>query len=199
LKGPGFGSGWCLSFKEISMANVQVIQRNARFAGPVRLEYVYGRDAQVAKGVVTVISNIRRGAGGEREEERTAIQWTIWGKQAEAAAEYLGKGSHVNIVGRLRNNNYEKDGRIVYGMEFTVEDIDYLDARAEGEARRERKPQDEGRGDGRGRQQGLEGDGESLRAAGANRKAARQSSRGRGSRPSAHNGAGTDSGKDIPF
>ena len=25
----------------------------------------------------------------------------------------LGKGSHVNIVGRLRNNNYEKDGEEV--------------------------------------------------------------------------------------
>ena len=59
-----------------------------------------------------------------------------WGKQAENAAEYLGKGSHVNIVGRLRNNNYEKDGETVYGMAFTAEEIDYLDSRAESEARR---------------------------------------------------------------
>lgn len=181
------------------MANVQVIQRNAHFAGPVRIEYVNGRDGQVAKGVVTVISNSRRGSGDEREDESTAIQWTIWGKQAEAAAEYLGRGSHVNIVGRLKNNNYEKDGQLVYGMAFTVEDIDYLDTRAEGEARRERKPQEGGRGDGQGSQQGLEGDDASSRPASANRKAARQPSRGRGSRPSAHTGTGTDSDKDIPF
>jgi single stranded DNA-binding protein len=70
------------------------------------------------------------------QEESTAIQWTLWGKQAENAAEYLGKGSHVNIVGRLRNNNYEKDGETVYGMAFTAEEIDYLDSRAESEARR---------------------------------------------------------------
>ncbi|MFM9915160.1 MAG: single-stranded DNA-binding protein, partial [Rhizobacter sp.] len=36
----------------------------------------------------------------------------------------------------LRNNNYEKDGETVYGMAFTAEEIDYLDSRAESEARR---------------------------------------------------------------
>jgi single-strand DNA-binding protein len=94
--------------------------------------------------VLTAISNSRRGSGESREEEPTAIQWTLWGKQAENAAEYLGKGSHVNIVGRLRNNHYEKDGETVYGLAFTVEDIDYLDSRAESEARRTRGDDPEG-------------------------------------------------------
>ena len=73
-----------------------------------------------------------------------SIRWTLWGKQAEHAAEYLGKGSHVNIVGRVRNNNYQdNDGVEVYGLAFTVDEIDYLDSKAEGEARRAR----EGAGD----------------------------------------------------
>ena len=46
----------------------------------------------------------------------------------------------MNIVGRLRNNNYEKDGETVYGMAFTAEEIDYLDSRAESEARRNGSP-----------------------------------------------------------
>lgn len=118
------------------MANVSVIQRHAHLAGAVKLEFVNGREGKIAKAVLTAISNTRRGSGDTREEESTAIQWTLWGKQAENAAEYLGKGSHVNIVGRLRNNNYEKDGETVYGMAFTAEEIDYLDSRAESEARR---------------------------------------------------------------
>ena len=118
------------------MANVSVIQRHAHLAGAVKLEFVNGREGKIAKAVLTAISNTRRGSGDSREEESTAIQWTLWGKQAENAAEYLGKGSHVNIVGRLRNNNYEKDGETVYGMAFTAEEIDYLDSRAESEARR---------------------------------------------------------------
>ena len=118
------------------MANVQVIQRHAHLAGAVRLDVVNGRDGEVAKAVLTAISNTRRGSGDAREEEATAIQWTLWGKQAENAAAYLGKGSHVNIVGRLRNNVYEKDGQTVYGMVFTAEEIDYLDSRGDAEARR---------------------------------------------------------------
>ena len=126
------------------MANVSVIQRHAHLAGAVKLEFVNGREGKIAKGVLTAISNTRRGSGETREEESTAIQWTLWGKQAENAAEYLGKGSHVNIVGRLRNNNYEKDGETVYGMAFTAEEIDYLDSRAESEGRRNGGPGAEG-------------------------------------------------------
>ena len=121
------------------MASVQVIQRNAHLAGTVRLEFVNGREGKVAKGTLTAISNNRRGPAEAREEESTAIQWTLWGKQAENAAEYLGKGSHVNVVGRLRNNNYEKDGEEVYALAFTCEEIDYLDSKADADARRARQ------------------------------------------------------------
>jgi len=120
------------------MANVQVVQRHAHLAGPVRLQFVNGREGRVAKATLTAISNTRRGSGEEREDHSTAIQWTLWGKQAENAAEYLGKGSHVNVLGRLTNNNYEAEGQTVYGMNFTVEEIDYLDSKSESDARRSR-------------------------------------------------------------
>ncbi len=119
------------------MAFVRVEQRNARLAGPVRVEYVKGRDGEVAKGTVTIFSNTRRGSGDDRAEEATAIQWTLWGKQAENAAEYLDKGSRVNVVGRLRNNNYiDAGGTAVYGFGFTCEELDYLDSKADSDARR---------------------------------------------------------------
>lgn len=122
------------------MAFVRVEQRNAHLAGPVRLDFVNGREGRVAKGTVTAISNSRRGSGEGREDEATAIQWTLWGKQAENAAEYLGKGSHVNIVGRMRNNNYtDASGAEVYGMTFTCEEIDYLESKADADARRARQ------------------------------------------------------------
>ena len=121
------------------MAFVRVEQRNARLATAVRVEFVRGRDGEVAKGTVTIISNTRRGSGDDKSEEATAIQWTLWGKQAENAAEYLGKGSRVNVVGRLRNNNYDKDGATVYGFQFTCEELDYLDSKADADDRRERQ------------------------------------------------------------
>ncbi len=122
------------------MAYVRVEQRNARLASAVKVEFVKGRDGEVAKGTVTIISNTRRGSGDEQTEEATAIQWTLWGKQAENAAEYLGKGSRVNVTGRLRNNNFtDGEGHDVYGFGFTVEEIDYLDTKAEADARRARQ------------------------------------------------------------
>lgn len=116
------------------MAFVRVEQRNAHLAGAVRLNSVEGRDGPISKAALTAISNTRRGSGDNRGEEATAIQWTLWGKQAENAAQYLGKGSHINVVGRVQNNNYDKDGETVYTMAFTAEEIDYLDTKAEGEA-----------------------------------------------------------------
>lgn len=124
------------------MANVQVIQRHAHLAGAVKLEFVNGREGMLAKAVLIAISNQHRGSGEDREERAVSIRWTLWGKQAEHAAEYLGKGSHVNVIGRLHNTQYQDgEGREVHGMEFTVEDIDYLDSRAESEARRSRNAQ----------------------------------------------------------
>ena len=121
------------------MACIRVEQRNARLTAGVRLDTVQGKDGPVVKGTAVAISNVRKGSGEQREEEATSIMWTFWGKLAENAAEYLGKGSRVNIVGRVQNNNYEKaPGEVFYGLTFTCEEIDFLDTRAEVEARRAR-------------------------------------------------------------
>ena len=129
------------------MAFVRVEQRNAHLAGTVRLHTVEGRDGPISKATLTAISNTRRGSGENRGEEATAIQWTLWGKQADNAAQYLGKGSHVNVVGRVQNNNYERDGETVYAKAFTAEEIDYLDTKAEGEAIRAKQGPSQEEGD----------------------------------------------------
>jgi len=126
------------------MAYVRVEQRNAHLASPVRLISVQGRDGEpVSKATLTAISNTRKGsrrdAAGSRGEEATAIQWTLWGQQADNAAKYLSQGSHVNVAGRVQNNDYERDGQTVYALTFTAEELDYLDSKAEGEALRERQ------------------------------------------------------------
>lgn len=122
------------------MAFVRVEQRNAHLAAAVRLDWVNGRDGKIARASFSAISNTRRGSSEQREEEATAIQWTAWGKQAENAHAYLGKGSHVNIVGRLRNNNcQDAEGTDVYGLNFSADEIDYLDSKADADARRERQ------------------------------------------------------------
>jgi single-strand DNA-binding protein len=55
---------------------------------------------------------------------------------------------HVNVVGRVQNNNYEREGETVYSLAFTAEEIDYLDSKAEGEALRAKQGPAGGEGDG---------------------------------------------------
>lgn len=120
------------------MTHVRVEQRNAHLACPVRFEYLIHRDGEsrLAMAVLTAISNTLRGSGEAREEESSAVQWTLWGKLAESAHQYLAKGSHVNIVGHLRNNKYQdKTGADVYAFGFIAEEVDFLDSRAEAERR----------------------------------------------------------------
>jgi single-strand DNA-binding protein len=45
--------------------------------------------------------------GGERREETTFIDVTLWGRQAEIANEYLKKGRPVYIEGRLQMDSWE--------------------------------------------------------------------------------------------
>jgi single-strand DNA-binding protein len=136
----GTGPGSPPSLEEYIVAFVRVEQRNARLAGAVRLDTVNGKEGPLRKGTVVAISNIRRGSGEEREDEVTSIQWTLWGKLADNAAEYLSKGSRVNVVGRVQNNNYQDaEGETVYALTFTCEELDYLDSRADAEAKRARQ------------------------------------------------------------
>mgnify|MGYP003328078224 CR=1 FL=1 len=45
-------------------------------------------------------------------------------EQAEDAAAYLTRGSHVNVIGRMSHNNYVKNDETVYGWDFVVDEID---------------------------------------------------------------------------
>lgn len=48
---------------------------------------------------------------GEKKEETTFVDVTLWGRTAEIASEYLSKGSPVLIEGRLKLESWEKDGQ----------------------------------------------------------------------------------------
>lgn len=120
------------------MSPVQIIQRHAHLAGPVQLDHLPTSDGPRARATLTALSQRRRGK--DKQDPPVAIRWTVWGALAEHAAKYLGRGSHVNVVGHLHNHRYvATDGHTVHTFVFTAEEIDFLDSKAEAEARRERQ------------------------------------------------------------
>lgn len=58
---------------------------------------------------VIVASNRIWSKDSDRQEETTFVDVTIWGKQAESLNEYLVKGRHIMVVGRLKLNKWETD------------------------------------------------------------------------------------------
>jgi len=58
---------------------------------------------------VVVASNRIWSKDSDRQEETTFVDVTIWGRQAESLQEYLVKGRHIMVVGRLKLNKWETD------------------------------------------------------------------------------------------
>ena len=59
---------------------------------------------------------------GEKREEATFVDITLWGRQAELAGQYLAKGRQVYIEGRLQMDQWEKlrDRLAATGVKFLV-------------------------------------------------------------------------------
>ncbi len=67
-------------------------------------------------------------ASGERKEAVEYHEIVAWGKLGELAAQYLGKGRKVMVVGRLQTQSWEKDGVKRSRTEIVATDINFLDA-----------------------------------------------------------------------
>jgi single-strand DNA-binding protein len=55
------------------------------------------------------VNHVYTTESGERKEEANFFDIVVWGKQAEAAAQYLSKGRPVLIEGRLRYETWQND------------------------------------------------------------------------------------------
>lgn len=54
---------------------------------------------------------------------------TCWNKLAEIVEKHCNKGTKLLIVGRLKNNNYEKDGQKVYSNEILIDSLEFLEVK----------------------------------------------------------------------
>ena len=66
---------------------------------------------------------------GERQERTEWHRIKFFGRLAEVAGEYLKKGSQVYIEGRLRTDEYEKDGIKRYSTGIIADEMQMLGVR----------------------------------------------------------------------
>ena len=67
-----------------------------------------------------------KSATGEQKEEVLFVDITFFGRSAEIANQYLRKGSQVLIDGRLKLDQWEKDGQKHSKISVTVENMQML-------------------------------------------------------------------------
>lgn len=107
------------------MSSTKVFQMDARLAKPPELT----KTGDTTRCVIVAISNEYWKDSSEQKQEFTnSLRWVSWGAAAENHAKYLTTGSHVNIIGSLRNNPPKKEGD-EYIMSLTADEVHYLDSK----------------------------------------------------------------------
>ena len=75
---------------------------------------------------------------GKRETD--FFNCVAFGKQAEFLEKYFHKGDKMVVRARFENDNYEKDGKKVYGFKAVVDEVDFADSKkSDGEKPEEKK------------------------------------------------------------
>lgn len=77
---------------------------------------------------------------GEQQERTEWHRITFFGKLGEIAGEYLKKGSQVYVEGKLRTDEYEKDGVKKYSTKVIADEMQMLGGKPNDSARQESTP-----------------------------------------------------------
>lgn len=66
-----------------------------------------------------------------KRDETDFISCVAFNKTAELIGKYVHKGSKVGVEGRLQTGSYVKDGVKVYTTDVVLDNIEFLDSKAE--------------------------------------------------------------------
>jgi len=88
------------------------------------LKFAQGTGTAVATFTVAVNRRFKR----EGQPEADFIPVVVFGKQAEATANYMSKGKLLSVSGNIQTRNYEaKDGTRRYVTEVIADEVDFLE------------------------------------------------------------------------
>jgi single-strand DNA-binding protein len=80
------------------------------------------------------VNRISTGENGEKREEVTFVDVTVWGRTAENVGEYLRKGRPVFIEGRLQLDSWEdkQSGQKRNKLRVVADNVQFLGSRGSG-------------------------------------------------------------------
>ena len=127
-------------------------------------------DIRVSNGEGTTVARFtvavdRRGRKREGQPEADFIGCVAFGRTAEFAEKYLGKGIKILVTGRLQTGSYQnKEGNKVYTTDVVVEDVEFCEKKQDSESVHSAAPpeKEEAKPDPEPEQLTLQGAGESY-------------------------------------
>jgi single-strand DNA-binding protein len=87
------------------MANLNKVMIIGNVTRDPEIKYTPKGSAVTDLGIA--VNRVFTPEGGERREETTFVDVTLWGRQAEIAGEYCKKGRSIYVEGRLQLDNWE--------------------------------------------------------------------------------------------
>lgn len=100
------------------------------------VETKYYNDRKYSKNTIAVRRDYKNSEGNYDSD---FYNFTIWGQQAEFFGNYAKKGDKILICGKIMNNNYEKDGQMVYSYDIQVDNVELLTPKGDKEENVEEK------------------------------------------------------------
>ena len=107
------------------------VQLVGRLTKAIEIKEFANKDGAVENKMGRFTLAIPDGVKENGEQITQFITCVSWGRLAEIIAQYTDKGRQLAVCGKLKNNNYEKDGVMHYQTEVYVEGIDLLGTRSE--------------------------------------------------------------------
>ena len=93
------------------------------------IRYISDNQTAVAKFTLAVDRTFKR----EGQPSADFIPIIVFGKSAENAAKYIGKGRMVAVSGRIQTRSWDnQEGKRQYTTEVIADEVDYLDKPKEG-------------------------------------------------------------------
>jgi len=109
----------------LRMPNINAIHISGRLTRDVELRYIPSGAAVADIGIA--VDEPVKNADGTWGKRASFFQVQCWDKVAERAAEHLGKGCPVYIEGKLRMEQWEKDGEKKSHTRIVAHRIERLD------------------------------------------------------------------------
>ena len=126
------------------MANFNRVFLMGNLTRDIELRHTNSNQAVATIGLA--VNRRWRTPDGEDREEVTFVDCEAWGKTAETMSRYLAKGRPVFIEGRLKLDQWEKEGQKFSKLKVVVENFQFIDSRGGngGEGRSEARGESRG-------------------------------------------------------